>query len=93
MKVVRERGDVLERDLTAAAATEKNAALATLLAVSALAVLVAAVLAAIVIRSIVVPLAAATELAQRVAEGDLTASVPTGGRDELGHLLAAAGRR
>ncbi|WP_280191049.1 methyl-accepting chemotaxis protein [Delftia sp. PS-11] len=39
--------------------------------------------------SITRPLAQATELAQRVSSGDLTASIPVSGRDEVARLLAA----
>jgi methyl-accepting chemotaxis protein-1 (serine sensor receptor) len=91
VKVVRERGDVLERDLIASASAERNATLATLLAVAAVAVILATILAVVVIRSIVVPLAAATDLAQRVAQGDLTSRVPQASRDEIGQLLGALG--
>ena len=43
-------------------------------------------------RSITRPLRAAVDLAEAVAAGDLTRRIETGGRDEVGHLLAALGR-
>jgi methyl-accepting chemotaxis protein-1 (serine sensor receptor) len=91
VKAIRERGDKIERDLVASAAAERTATTAWLVAVAIVAVAVAAILAVIVIRSIVVPLGAATALARRVAEGDLTASVPETGRDEIGQLLRTLG--
>src|SRR5438477_5579773 len=50
------------------------------------------VIGVIVIRSIVTPLRAATELAQRVAQGDLTMSIDATSRDETGRLMHALGR-
>jgi methyl-accepting chemotaxis protein len=43
-------------------------------------------------RAIARPLQAATEAAGHIAEGDLTATIPPGGRDETGQLLAALTR-
>jgi methyl-accepting chemotaxis protein len=60
-----------------------------MLALVALAVVLAACVAALVTRSITVPLAQAVAVAQRVAEGDLTATVAADRRDEVGHLQRA----
>ena len=46
----------------------------------------------ILARSVTVPLAQASHLAQRVAEGDLTAPVPVHGKDEVGHLMSSLQR-
>jgi methyl-accepting chemotaxis protein len=53
------------------------------------AVVFTAVLARLLTAGIVTPLSGAVAVARRVAEGDLTAQVPAGGRDETGQLLAA----
>ena len=54
-----------------------------------LAMLLTAVLAWFLTRGIVHPLRSAVAVAQRVAEGDLTVEVQSGGRDETGQLLRA----
>ena len=91
VKAVRERGDVLEHDLVTAANSERTAMTAWLLAIAIVATSVAGVFAVIVIRSIIIPLRSATELAQQVARGDLTAQVPEAGSDEIGRLMNALG--
>ena len=91
VKVIRERGDVLEHDLVALAERERNAMTAWLLVIAISATIAAGVLATLVIRSIILPLRSATAVAQRVAKGDLTAEVPKGGADEIGRLLNALG--
>lgn len=73
----RSSGDVLWWQAAAAAA-------------SALVVGVPGVLAAIwMARSIVQPVRQAVGVAEAIAEGDLTGSVPAGGTDEVGRLLAS----
>ena len=54
-----------------------------------LAVLFTAVMARLLTRSIVTPLSGAVSVARRVADGDLTAQLRAGGRDETGQLLTA----
>ena len=47
------------------------------------------VFAFFLIRSITIPLAQAARVSEAVAQGDLTQTVPVGGRDEIGRLLGA----
>ncbi len=54
-----------------------------------LSVIVGALFSWILARSVTVPLAQASHLARRVAEGDLTARVPARGKDEVGELLTS----
>src|SRR5260221_5751317 len=75
VKVVRERGDKMEQELVAQAAAERTAMLAWLITIAISAIVASVVIGVIVIRSIVNPLREATELAQRVAQGDLTVTV------------------
>ena len=64
------------------------------LVLGAMAALIAAGLAFgwVIARSITRPAALAREVAVRVAAGDLSQAVPTGGRDEMGELLGAMAR-
>lgn len=59
----------------------------TSMAALALALALSATLTLILARRIVRPLAAAAVVADRIAEGDLQAPIPRGGRDETGILL------
>lgn len=60
-----------------------------LLGLGAAALLVGAVLALALTRSITAPLARAVQLAETVAAGDLTATIDSSARDEVGQLLRA----
>ncbi|HZW26052.1 MAG TPA: methyl-accepting chemotaxis protein [Gallionella sp.] len=59
------------------------------LAVGAVVVLLGIVIAVFITRTITGPLKEALDVANRMAEGDLTAQVSVTGRDETGQLLAA----
>src|SRR5213075_510527 len=82
VKIVRERGDAREAEIAAAAIAERNAMTAWLAAIAIVAIATAIILGVIVIRSVVNPLITATELAQRVAQGDLTMHVKSEAQDE-----------
>ncbi|HYF57393.1 MAG TPA: methyl-accepting chemotaxis protein [Burkholderiaceae bacterium] len=68
----------------------RNAMLVVGVAIAGLAA--SAALAWALARSIVAPLQQAVAVAERVASGDLSGAVPTGGRDEPAQLLAALER-
>jgi len=61
------------------------------LALTLLAVSVGAVLAWVITRSIVQPVNQAVALAEKVAQGDLSQSIQTSSRDEIGQLMMALG--
>ncbi|MEO8103800.1 MAG: methyl-accepting chemotaxis protein, partial [Betaproteobacteria bacterium] len=92
VKEIRERGDMVEKELAATARDERNMLVTWLLLVATLAVSVSLMLGWIIIRSIVVPLEEATTIAQRVASGDLTARIEVTSNDETGRLLQALKR-
>ncbi|HJV86433.1 MAG TPA: methyl-accepting chemotaxis protein [Noviherbaspirillum sp.] len=71
------------------AATEGTMAIVIMVALSAVASLLAIVAGFLVARSITVPVAQAVELAEAVAEGDLTRNITVTSKDEIGKLLAA----
>ena len=79
----------LVADANAAIDATYAQARALLLAIGAAALALGALLAWILTRSITVPLARALTLAETVAGGDLTASISSDARDELGQLLRA----
>jgi methyl-accepting chemotaxis protein len=87
VKAVRERGDAVEGEIALAADAERKTMIMLLAAVAAVAVSIGVVLGWIIIRAIAQPLRAATELAQRVAAGDLTATVDVRTKDETGRLM------
>ncbi|MFI8617823.1 methyl-accepting chemotaxis protein [Acidovorax sp. NPDC077693] len=58
-----------------------------LIALGVLSVAVAALFSWVLSRSVTVPLGQASDLARRVAAGDLTATVPQHGKDEVGALM------
>lgn len=60
-----------------------------LVTLEALAILLAAGMAYLLTRSIVEPLETAVRVAQRVAQGDLTATIDAGANDEIGKLMGA----
>jgi methyl-accepting chemotaxis protein-1 (serine sensor receptor) len=92
VKAVRERGDALENETVTAAAAERTTMIAWLAAIATAAIVVSVLLGVIIMRSIVNPLRAATDLAERVAKGDLTANVDATTRDEIGRLMESLGR-
>ena len=60
-----------------------------LVALGVLSVALGALFSWLLARSVTVPLAQASDLAKRVAEGDLTANVPAHGKDEVGELVSS----
>ena len=60
-----------------------------LVALGVLSVALGALFSWLLARSVTVPLAQASDLAKRVAEGDLTAKVPEHGKDEVGELMSS----
>jgi methyl-accepting chemotaxis protein len=62
---------------------------AVMLGVMGLALLLTALAGIVITRSITVPLAQAVKVAEQVAEGDLSASIAVGSRDETGLLLGS----
>ncbi|KHE02669.1 Tar [Pantoea stewartii] len=72
-----------------AAAKEQRLAMVLLTFLSVGAALLAGVLAWLITRSITRPLNTALKTAQRIAGGDLSETIPSGGRDETGRLLLA----
>jgi methyl-accepting chemotaxis protein-1 (serine sensor receptor) len=92
VKVVRDRGDARELELMTAAVAERKTLVALIISVALLIIAVSLVIGVIIIRSIVTPLRSATELAQRVAQGDLTMRVEATSEDEIGRLMFALGR-
>lgn len=79
-------------DEVATAKRVYDQALILLVACGIAAVLIAVVAAVWIIRSIQRPLRSAVEMADKVAEGDLTAQIDVRSKDELGLLLAALQR-
>ncbi|MBD9391466.1 methyl-accepting chemotaxis protein [Acidovorax sp. ACV01] len=74
---------------TQAHRTEVGTVRRSLLLTTLLAIAIALVAAHLLTRSIVGPLASAVAVCRRVADGDLTVKLRTGGRDEVGQLLLA----
>ncbi len=58
---------------------------------TALALLLSALVAWLLAKRVIGPVAAASTVAKRIADGDLEVRIPAGGRDELGSLLNAMG--
>ncbi len=73
------------------AAETASAARVLVLALSVVAVLVAGLIAWLVTRSITEPLAVAVDVANQLAQGDLTAKIEVNSTDETGQLLMAMG--
>ncbi|MCQ4311774.1 methyl-accepting chemotaxis protein [Pseudomonas stutzeri] len=78
-------------DANEATESQRSNAYLLLAAITALAIIVGLAAATMISRMIVVPLRYTVQLAQRVAEGDLTQSQKTTRRDELGQLQQAMG--
>ncbi|MFJ9448893.1 methyl-accepting chemotaxis protein [Herbaspirillum sp. NPDC101397] len=89
-KLVKLEQGQIQRDLDDFAQSGRRTTLATI-AICAVAMLLAVLVAWRLNRSITRPLNEAVSLASRVAAGDLTAHIATGGRDETGQLLNALG--
>ncbi|QHE84978.1 methyl-accepting chemotaxis protein [Hydrogenophaga sp. BPS33] len=79
---------VLDDKIGARYTAQRNELIGVLGAIAAL-LLAAAVFAAVIGRSITRPAEMARTVAARVAAGDLSQDVPTGGHDEMGQLLSA----
>jgi diguanylate cyclase (GGDEF)-like protein len=58
---------------------------------TALALILSALIAWLLAKRVIGPVAAASNVATRIADGDLGVTIPSGGRDELGSLLNAMG--
>jgi methyl-accepting chemotaxis protein len=89
-KLVKLEQSQIQRDLDDFARSGHRTTLATI-AICGVAMLLAVLVAWRLNRSITRPLNEAVSLASRVAAGDLTAHITTGGRDETGQLLSALG--
>ncbi len=89
VKEIRERSDVLAGETVQTAKDERSRLVTWLLVVALLAVAASLSLGWYVTRGIVGPLQSATELAERVAGGDLTTRIESAARDETGRLLSA----
>jgi len=93
--VIKDLKDVVEKEKGLAQAGYESAGRAytkvvyALVGIVILALLISAAIAIFMSRVIVRPLAAATALAGRIAQGDLTADIEARGRDETGQLLRA----
>ncbi|KQO21727.1 methyl-accepting chemotaxis protein [Acidovorax sp. Leaf78] len=81
----REQVDALGRSVEQNRQTSRQ----LLLALGALSVAVAVLFSWILARSITVPLSQASDLAKQVAAGNLTATVPQHGKDEVGELMSS----
>jgi len=71
----------------AASGAAYRRALEVMASVFVLALAMVLVISLFIARAIVRPIAAATRVAARVADGDLSAAIPAGGNDEVGQLL------
>jgi methyl-accepting chemotaxis protein-1 (serine sensor receptor) len=92
VKEIRLRGDIVEKELATSAHDERVLLVTWLFVVAGVAVATSLIVGWITTRSIVVPLQAATAIAQRVASGDLTATIEVTANDETGRLLQALKR-
>lgn len=93
-----EKMDELQRNqrdqvdaLAAAIQDNRNTSRQLLTLLGVLSVALGALFSWILARSVTVPLAQASTLAKRVAEGDLSSPVPPHGKDEVGELMASLG--
>jgi methyl-accepting chemotaxis protein-1 (serine sensor receptor) len=87
VKVVRQQGDRLAAQVTKDAASEKTILVTGLMLLVLCSAVVSTVAGWITIMAITRRLTRATEVAKAVAEGNLTAQVDPGRKDELGRLL------
>lgn len=81
--------DRLAAELFHAGEAEYNVILIITVSAIVIGVLFAIILGALIIRSITNPLARAVDLANRLAEGDLTHQVTVDSKDEIGNLMEA----
>ncbi|WP_321170333.1 methyl-accepting chemotaxis protein [Pseudoduganella aquatica] len=84
-----ERQTKLMADDELSAEHETTVATTQLLALAAVAAALAAGIGVLISRSVTTPLARAVRLAERVADGDLSCKIESGGRDETARLLQA----
>ena len=73
----------------AAAHAADGKAITILVGISVLAIIAGVIGAFVITRSITAPMSRAIDAASRIAEGDLTAQLNSGGKDETAQLLAA----
>lgn len=89
-KLVKLEQSQIQQDLDSFADSGRQTTMATIV-ICGIAMLLAVLIAWRLNRSITRPLNQAVSLASRVAAGDLTAHIATGGKDETGQLLTALG--
>jgi methyl-accepting chemotaxis protein-1 (serine sensor receptor) len=89
VKAIRNRGDEIEKELATTAQSERTLLVTWLTLIAGVAVSGTLALGFLTIRSVVVPLQMATDIAERVAGGDLTAHIDATTNDETGRLLQA----
>jgi methyl-accepting chemotaxis protein len=88
-------GDLTQRDTKAigdafvAAQALQRRAFLEVVVVAAFAMVLLAALALFAVRSLTSPMTQAVRIADRIAHGDMTVSIDTGRRDEIGQLLVA----
>jgi len=87
VKLIHDRGEMLDREFAADYASRRQALLFSLLALTVFALAVSISLGIYITISIIRPLKAATEVAEQVAKGDLTARIDATSKDETGRLL------
>jgi len=92
VKAVRDRGDVLDKEFTADAAQRRKSILFWLLAFLITAIVVSVATGLGIATSIIRPLKTATDVAEQVARGDLTAVIKVSSTDETGRLLQSLRR-
>jgi len=86
-----ERQETLNAELAEQAGRDYQAAFNLMLALAVVAIALGAGIAFWVTRSITRPAGQAVDIANRLAEGDLTMKIETSSRDEMGQLLSAMG--
>jgi methyl-accepting chemotaxis protein len=87
VKVVRDRGDVLDKEFTADAAQRRKSIAFWLLTFLITAIAVSVASGLVIAASISRPLKTAIDVAEQVARGDLTAEIVVTSKDETGRLL------
>jgi methyl-accepting chemotaxis protein len=87
VKVVRDRGDFLDKEFTVDAAQRRQSILFWLLTFLVTAIVVSIATGLLIATSIARPLKTATDVAEQVARGDLTAVIEVSSADETGRLL------
>ena len=87
VRIISERGDALDKEFAADAASRRKAVLFWLLVCAITALVVSISLGILISASIIRPLKTATDVAEQVARGDLTAEIEVHSTDETGRLL------